>query len=187
MGRKGLIIIVSGPSGVGKTTITQRLLGAMRGIRQCVTYTTRCRRPDEKDGVDYNFVDDAAFSALVRDDLLAEWAVINGYRYGTPKSGIEKITSSGDDVVLVIDVRGAASIKSLYSSAISIFIKPPSLNVLRERLAERGEQDRVDLRLGRAGTELSQAHAYDYVLVNDTVDEVIAALRDIIEKARAER
>ncbi len=187
MDKKGLIIIISGPSGVGKTTITHKILDKISGVRQCITCTTRSRRPDEKDGVDYYFVDDTTFTGLINDNQLAEWAVINGYKYGTPKPEIEKIASSGNDAVLVIDVQGAKSIKSLYPSALSIFIKPPSIDVLKERLESRGEKDRVDMRLDRVKTELEQAQGYDYVLVNDTLDKVVASLKQIIEKARSQK
>lgn len=184
MDKKGLIIIISGPSGVGKTTITHKILAEIRGIRQCITYTTRDKRPDEKDGIDYYFVDEAAFTRLINNKELAEWAIINGYRYGTPKSEIDSITSSGNDAVLVIDIQGAASIKALYPSALSIFIKPPSLEALKERLETRGEKDRVDMRLNRVKTEIEQSGSYDYILVNDTLDKVVDSLKEIIEKAK---
>ncbi len=185
MDRKGMIIIISGPSGVGKTTITHEILKQISGVRQCVTCTTRSKRPDEKNGVDYHFIDDRTFAGMLEDRQLAEWALINGYRYGTPKAEIERITSSGNDAVLVIDVKGAASIKSLYPSALSIFIKPPSLDVLKERLETRGEKDRIDMRLERVRSEMEQASGYDFVLVNDTLDRVVASLKEIIEKERS--
>ncbi len=184
MSKKGLIIIISGPSGVGKTTVTDRLIAEMGGIGRCITYTTRARRPGEKDGVDYYFVDDAAFTRLIEGRALAEWAIVNGYKYGTPRSEIERVTSSGSDVVLVIDVQGAASIKALYPEALSIFIKPPSLDTLRQRLGIRGEKDRVDQRLERAKAELSQAPRYDHVLVNDTIDAAVGELKALIEQCR---
>lgn len=187
MGRKGLIIIISGPSGVGKTTVTHKILEQISGVRQCITCTTRSRRPDEQDGVDYHFVDDVTFTRLMDGGELAEWAVINGYNYGTPRAEIDRITSSGNDAVLVIDVKGAAAIKAQYPSALTIFIKPPSIEVLKERLETRGESDRVDQRLERVKTELEKAPGYDYVLVNDTLERVVASLKEIIGKERDSR
>ncbi len=184
MVHKGLIIIISGPSGVGKTTISNKLLAELKGLRRCVTYTTRKRRPDERNGVDYHFVDENTFKNLVKDEKLAEWAEIHGYKYGTPKSRIDEIITSGNDIILVIDVKGAQSIKALYPSALSIFIKPPSIDTLKDRLKGRGEADRINIRLNRAEMEMNHMSGYEYVLVNDNLNNTISSLKRIINKAR---
>ena len=185
MDKKGLILIISGPSGAGKTTIIHRLIIEVPLLKQCITYTTRAKRPEERDGVDHFFVDEPAFTRLIEDNQLAEWAEINGYRYGTPKAGINAITETGNHAVIDIDIKGAASIKSLYPEAVSIFIKPPSLDTLKERLEARGEKDRLVLRLERVAREMKQAQRYDYIVINDTLDRVIASIEEIIDEAKS--
>ncbi len=184
MERKGLIIIISGPSGAGKTTIIHRLINEMPGLKQCITYTTRSKRPEEKDEVDHYFVDEPAFTQLIEDKKLAEWADINGYRYGTPKAGINAIIVTGNHAIIDIDIKGAASLKSLYPEAVSIFIKPPSIGILRQRLASRGEKDRLEERLKRVTIEMEQASAYDHVVVNDTIEKAVASVKQIIEREK---
>ncbi|MGB9735789.1 MAG: guanylate kinase [bacterium] len=181
--KKGKIIIISGPSGAGKTTIIHHIIHQIPYIEQCITYTTRAKRPEERNGVDHYFVDESTFSQLIRDGKLAEWAIINGYRYGTPKDGINTIVESGKHAIIDIDIKGANAIKSIYPAALSIFIKPPSINVLKERLEIRGERDRLEERLKRAEIEMEQAPLYDYVVVNDTLDNAVSMVARIIKNA----
>ncbi len=183
--KKGHIFIISGPSGAGKTTLIRSLLREMSGLRQCITYTTRARRPGEREGIDHYFVDEPAFTRLIEAKRLAEWAEINGYHYGTPKAGIDAITAAGGNAVIDIDIKGAAAIKSLYPEAVSIFIKPPSASVLRERLGTRGETDRLDKRLQRVALEMEQAPRYDHVVVNDSLERAIGSVKAIITKTTA--
>lgn len=183
--KKSKLFIVSGPSGVGKTTIIRQLIKQVPGIQQCITYTTRAKRPEEKDGVDHFFVDETTFSRLIDQDKLAEWAIINGYRYGTPTEGINTIIDSGKHAIIDIDIKGANAIKALYPIAISIFIKPPSIEVLKQRLELRGEKDRLKERLKRVTMEMKQAHLYDYIVVNDTIDNAVAIIKKIIKDATA--
>jgi guanylate kinase len=183
MRHKGLIIIISGPSGAGKTTIIHKLLQELTDVEQCITYTTRNKRPEEKDGVDHYFVDEPTFTRLIQDNRLAEWAIINGYRYGTPKEGIDAIIGSGKHAIIDIDIQGASSLKNIYPDALSIFIKPPSIDILKQRLELRGEKDRLDQRLKRVELEMEYAPEYNYIVVNDNIEEAVASIKEIIRKA----
>ncbi len=180
MDKRGQIIIISGPSGVGKTTLVNMLLKSIKNLSRCITYTTRKPRGNEKNGEDYWFVDDAAFSKLINNNKLAEWAVVNNHRYGTPKQDIERIISSGMDAMLVIDVNGAKSIKSQYPDSLSIFIEPPTMDTLKQRLEERGEQDHVTMRLDRAKMELKENPNFDFTVVNDNLDNAVDRLSKIM-------
>jgi len=184
--RTGFPVVVSGPSGVGKTTIARRLLALDRETAYSVSVTTRPPRRVEKDGIDYEFVSDEEFDELVEADALAEWAVVHGYRYGTRKSAIEETASAGKDVVMDIDIQGGMSIKRCFPNAVLIFILPPSEEVLEQRLRGRATDDEgvIRTRLRNAIEELRWAPRYDYRVVNDDLDEAVGTVREIVEGER---
>jgi guanylate kinase len=187
--RRAFPIVISGPSGVGKTTIARRLLEADPETDYSVSVTTRPPRRVEKDGTDYEFVSDAEFDELVEAGALAEWAVVHGHRYGTRKSAIEEITRAGKDVVMDIDIQGGMSIKRCFPDAVLIFILPPSEEALERRLRGRATDDEgvIRTRLRNAIDELKWAPRYDYQVVNDDLDEAVGTVRGIVEGERNSR
>ncbi len=189
--RRGSLIIVSGPSGAGKTSVCSPLLERVPGIRVSVSTTTRRPRAGEREGVDYRFVDDAEFDRMVAAGEFAEWATVHGHRYGTARRPLEEGLEAGEDLLLDIDVQGARQIKAIYPGAVSIFLIPPSRNSLEQRLRSRGTDDEqtVRRRLEGACREIESAPGYDYLVVNDdlarTVETVIAIVE--AERSRVER
>lgn len=186
--RRGLLFIVSAPSGTGKTTLARRLARAVPELVVSRSYTSRAPRPGEKDGVDYNFVDDERFTALVEAGGFLEWATVFGYRYGTRRLDTERHRRAGRDVVLVIDVQGARQVRA-HAGAIAIFVLPPSIRTLEERLrrrsgAELGEPQ-LRRRLAMARREVAACAQYDYLVVNDEVDRCVARLRSIVLAERS--
>lgn len=183
----GLLLVVSGPSGVGKGTVVERLLGMLPGARRSVSVTTRPRRPGERDGLDYRFVDDGEFDGLVAGEGLLEWATYAGYRYGTPRRWVEEALAAGHVVILEIDVQGALQIRDRVPGAVLVFVAPPSMGELARRLEERGTEDPAErrARLEVAGEELARQQAFDHVLVNDDADRCAAELRDLVTASRA--
>ena len=182
----GSLLIVAAPSGAGKTSLVRHLLKARPKVRLSVSFTTRPPRPGERDGVDYFFVDHARFEALREAGQLLEWAVVHGNLYGTSREWIEAQMDAGDDIVLEIDWQGAAQVMADFASAIGIYILPPSMAALRERLIGRG-QDAVEVierRLAAARTELEQAYRFQYVIINQDFNVAAAELIGIADVAR---
>ena len=178
---KGQLFIISGPSGVGKGTIAQRLLADM-DITFSVSMTTRAPRPGEVNGKDYLFVTDAEFDKTIEEDGFLEYAGNFGNRYGTPKAPILEKLNAGQDVLLDIDIQGAINVKKSYPKGVFIFILPPSMAELRKRITGRGTETPESLRkrLGKALEEISYIDKYDYCIVNGELEEAINRAKAIL-------
>jgi guanylate kinase len=185
----GSLLIVSAPSGAGKTTLCRRLLAEVPGIDFSVSHTTRAPRPGEREGVDYHFVARERFEALVASGELLEWATVAGHLYGTSAAAVRDARSRGRDVLLDIDTQGAASVRRLEPEAVHIFILPPDPEALRTRLEGRGGDtpETIARRLTLARGEIEQAHLYDYLIVNDDIDEAFERLRAVVLSVRCRR
>ncbi len=183
----GLLFVLSAPSGAGKTTICKAILDFFTDIRQSVSHTTRLPRRGEEDGVDYHFVSGAQFQEMIDAGAFVEWAEVYGNRYGTSWAGLEGLRAHGLDVILDIDTQGAANIRRRFPSAISIFVLPPSLEALAERLRGRGTErgSVLEQRLAKARSVIPEASSFDYVIVNDDVSRAVSELRAIIQAERA--
>ena len=185
--RRGTLIVIAGPSGVGKGTVIQRLLSRIPdGPALSVSVTTRAPRPGELEGVQYHFVTDAAFDRMVADGSLLEWAEIVGHRSGTPRRPVEELLTAGRDVILEIDVKGAEQVRARVPEALLIFLEPPSLEVLEQRLRDRGTETEVMIedRLRLAARELEETAWFDAVVVNDDADRAADEVAAIIEASR---
>lgn len=188
---KGLLIVVSGPSGAGKDTICQKLIKENSNIWMSVSMTTRKPRPLEKDGVDYFFVSSEEFENKINDNTFLEYASYNDNYYGTPKDKVEEKLNDGKDVILVIDINGAINIKKIIPSALFIFIMPPDMETLKNRLIGRKTEskDKVVQRFITAYNEVNNYKKYNYVVVNDKVEDAVNKVKSIIqsEKCRVDR
>jgi len=186
MRREGFPIVISGPSGVGKSTIYKRVLEADSGVAYSVSVTTRPMRPGETNKVDYEFVSPAEFDALVAAGLLAESALVHGHHYGTRRTAIETHSKAGRDVVMDLDVQGGMSIKRLYPEGVLIFVLPPSWESLEQRLRSRATDSAevIETRLRNAREELNWAMRYDYAVVNENLDEAVRQTLVIVEAER---
>ena len=188
--RRGLMFVLSSPSGAGKTTISQMLLAADPQIALSVSVTTRPMRPGETDGTDYHFVSDAEFDRLIEEDGFYEWAHVFGYRYGTPKGHIRTGLRDGQDFLFDIDWQGT---QQLYQKdkqdVVSVFILPPSIDELQRRLSARGTDspEVIASRMARARDEISHWAEYEYVVVNDDRDACFTKVREILHAERMER
>jgi guanylate kinase len=180
------VIVVSAPSGAGKTTILARVLRDLGGIRFSVSHTTRAPRGAERDGVEYHFVDEAAFETLREEGGLLEWAEVHGNLYGTGVAEIERASAAGVDILLDLDVQGAAQVRSRVRDAVTVFILPPSYEVLERRLRGRGQDDEATIRrrLAAAGREIDAFEKYDFAIVNDDLDACVEELKSIVRAAR---
>ena len=188
--RRGLMFILSSPSGAGKTTISHMLLMADDEIKLSVSATTRPKRPGEVDGVDYFFVSDDEFDRMIEGDDFYEWAHVFGYRYGTPKGHIRAGLKEGEDFLFDIDWQGTQQLyQKDQQDVVSVFILPPSLGELRRRLESRGQDSTevIDSRMDRARGEISHWAEYDYVVINDDVDDCFVKVREILHAERMKR
>ncbi|MBI4597163.1 MAG: guanylate kinase [Candidatus Omnitrophica bacterium] len=182
----GKVFVISSPSGGGKTTVVKRLLRRMPVLARSVSVTTRAPRPGERTGRDYRFISPSVFARMRRQGALMEWARVHGAWYGTPKRPLLSALAQGQSAVLSIDVQGARKIRRLLGRrAVLIFLKPPSMRKLRQRLLRRSTEDReaVQERLAAAQRELACASWYDHVVINDRLEAAVAHVRAIIRNA----
>jgi guanylate kinase len=183
---RGNLIIVSGPSGAGKSALVGSVLRRIPRVKFSISYTTRAPRGNERNGVEYFFVDRQQFQSLIHDESFLEWAEVHGNYYGTARRFVDDFLLQGDDVLLDIDVQGAEILRCKCPDSISVFIFPPSFQVLRERLQRRSLDDGVviEQRLKRACKEISYYKEYDYVIINEDLEQSIRELESIILGAR---
>jgi guanylate kinase len=185
---KGELFIISSPAGAGKTTLTNLLLEEDEKLKRVITYTTRKKRKNEIDGVDYVFVTKEVFESMIKENAFLEYAIVHGNYYGTPKKETFELLNQGYDVVLVIDVQGMKQIKSVIPEAISVFILPPSLKELEGRMRIRGEsEEEIQKRLETAKREIPRWKEYDYIIINESLLESKENLSHIIKSQRFKR
>lgn len=180
---KGILFILSGPSGVGKGTVRERLFEHDQDLKYSISMTTRNKRPGEVDGVDYFYKTKEEFETLIRQDKLLEYAKYVDNYYGTPKEYVEKMLAAGHDVFLEIEVQGAMQVQENFPEGVFIFLFPPSLEELKNRIVSRGTEteELVLNRLREARKEIDMMDAYDYVVVNDNVDKAVNKIEAIIQ------
>lgn len=189
--QQGMMIVLSGPSGAGKGTLKNEYMKRHNNAVFSVSMTTRPPRPGEIEGTDYYFTNQAAFQSILANDGFLEWAQVHGEYYGTPKQFALNTLAENKDIVLDIDVQGALQVKKSYPQALMIFIIPPSVEILEQRLRRRGTEteEKIQRRLSNAKKELSLMNQYDYVVINTTIEEAYQRLNAIItaEKCRYSR
>ena len=184
---RGTLFVVSSPSGGGKGTIIRHVLEVVENLSYSVSYTTRAPRPGEINGREYFFVSRNNFDEMVAAGEFLEWACVHGNFYGTAKRQIADQTAAGLDIILEVDVQGAASVRQLLMDSVSVFILPPSREVLRQRLIARGTDtpEQLAVRLRNAPEELKQYSAFDYVIINDEIEKAVGQLASIVHAERA--
>jgi guanylate kinase len=189
--RKGILFVISAPSGAGKTSICRMILTLFPHLRQSVSYTTRGMRSGEQDGKDYHFVTRETFDKMVADDAFAEWAEVHGNSYGTARATLQQAGEEGADVLLEIDFQGAEQLRSSEPNGVFIFILPPDMSELRKRLESRDTDDKkvIAHRMDNAAGEIAASINFDYLVVNDVLDKAVEKVRAIMiaETARTNR
>ncbi|MBS4912701.1 MAG: guanylate kinase [Veillonella sp.] len=182
MSDRGILIVLSGPSGAGKGTICSALRKEMPNLVYSVSMTTRAPRVGEEEGVSYFFRDKEEFQRLIEEDAFLEYAKVYDNYYGTPKQHVMNLLSEGKSVILEIDIQGAMQVKERFSEAVFIYIVPPSLDILSTRLRDRGTDatDVINKRLSKASSELALAHRYDYIVVNDVLPDAVEKVASIL-------
>ena len=188
--RRGLMFVLSSPSGAGKTTLSRLLIERMPGLQMSVSATTRPMRPGEVDGRDYHFVDRARFEEMVKRNELLEWATVFDNRYGTPRAPVEAALSAGQDVLFDIDWQGTQQLREkARQDVVSVFILPPSAADLEKRLHTRAQDsdEVIRGRMSRASHEMSHWAEYDYIVINHDIDEAFAEVQSILKAERLKR
>src|SRR6202030_736484 len=188
--RRGLMFVLSSPSGAGKTTLSRLLIERMPGLRMSVSATTRAKRPGEVEGQDYLFVDKARFEEMVKRNELLEWATVFDNRYGTPRAPVEAALAKGQDVLFDIDWQGTQQLRSRSpNDVVSVFILPPSVTGLEQRLHTRAQDsdEVIRGRMRKAGDEMSHFDAYDYIIVNDNIGIAFEAVKSILRAEQLKR
>lgn len=183
---KGNLFVIAAPSGTGKTSLVAALVGKVKYLKISVSYTTRPIRPGEENGVDYHFVDEGAFQTLIHQQAFLEYATVYGYHYGTARQWVMAQLEKGIDVILEIDWQGARQIRASFPHTVTIFIVPPSLKSLEDRLRARGQDEAavISQRMAKVKDELVHYHEFDYLVINDDFQD---ALNDLAHIIRAER
>ena len=184
--RLGRLFVLSAPSGSGKSAVEELVFSQLPELVYSVSYTTRGPRPGETDGRSYNFISTDKFKAMVADDQFLEWAEVFGRHYGTGRAWVESRLKAGHDVLADLDVDGAASVRRLMPEAVLIFMVPPTIGELRRRLAGRGTEteEQINLRLGRVQSEIDSRSIYDYLVINDNLNDAATEIIDIIQNGR---
>jgi len=186
---EGLIFIISAPSGAGKTTLLRRVMEELPDLRFSVSYTTRSPRANEREGEDYHFISPSIFQKMVERNEFLEWAEVLGNRYGTARENLSLLESEGVDLILDIDTQGAKRVVEQIEPAILIYVLPPSLESLQERLTKRGfdSPERIRFRLANAKRDMEEARWYHYVILNDRIEETVEKLKAIIMAERCRK
>jgi guanylate kinase len=185
--RRGLLFVVSAPSGTGKTTVVERLVQVTPDLALSRSYTSRAVRSGETDGIDYNFITRTRFEEMVAEEAFLEWADVFGNLYGTCVEDAERELAAGRDLVLVIDVQGARQVRARCPDTVGVFVLPPSYEVLERRLRGRSKdsEEAIQRRLATARAEVAAFVEYDYVVVNDELDACVERIRSIVVAERA--
>lgn len=188
-GYRGILFVITSPSGGGKGTLIRRLLETAPGVGYSVSWTTRAPRPGEVDGVHYRFVSEEEFTRMRQANGFLEWAIVHGNLYGTARTAVKKEMAGGRDIILEIDVQGARAVRKAMRSVVSVFILPPSFEVLRQRLTARMTErpGELETRLANARGEVEQYKYFDYLILNDEVEVAAAQLSAIVSAERARR
>ncbi len=183
--QQGLLVVLSAPSGCGKDTVLAELDNRLE-IRRSISMTTLAIRPQETDGVDYYFVDEPYFLKMLAEDKILEYTNYSGHYYGTPRQAVDEWLRCGETVVLKIEVEGAENVRRLYPDSVSIFLVPPSMRTLEERLRKRSSEseEEIQSRMTIARNEMQHATQYDYIVVNDRLDDAVSDIRAIIRSER---